>query len=132
MIAGGNATTVVTDLGRSIRFYVETLGMKLVSHQPDWATVDAGDGFIIGLHPAPAAPPKAAPAGAAHGHAPHGVAVGLRVKGRLEDVVSVLENRGLSFHVKVDPGVKLAFFSDPDGNPLYLYEELAATPTPTP
>ena len=53
------------------------------------------------------------------------LSIGLRVKGRLEDVVSVLENRGISFHVQTDAEVKLAFFTDPDRNPLYLYEDAA-------
>jgi catechol-2,3-dioxygenase len=120
MIAGGNVTTVVTDLGRAIRFYTETLGMKLVTESVGWAEIDAGDGFIIGLHPAKVGAPKAA----AHtGQSP--VSVGLRVKGQLGDVVSVLENRGITFHLQTDAAVKLAFFADPDGNPLYLYQVTA-------
>jgi catechol 2,3-dioxygenase-like lactoylglutathione lyase family enzyme len=116
MISGGNATAAVTDLGRAVRFYVETLGMKLVAASETFATVDAGSGFVIGLH---AAPVK----GEGEQRRPP-ISIGLHVKGRLEDVVAVLENRGIEFRVKADPRVKLASFADPDGNPLYLFEEL--------
>ena len=40
------------------------------------------------------------------------------------DVVEVLSNRGVAFHgpVREEGPVKLAFFADPDGNALYLFE----------
>ena len=42
MISGGNATIIVADMDRSIRFYTDVLGMKLTNRfGNDWATVSA-------------------------------------------------------------------------------------------
>ena len=52
MIHGGNATVYVADINVSIRFYTETLGLKLRMRAGDnWAEIDAGPGLVIGLHP---------------------------------------------------------------------------------
>jgi catechol 2,3-dioxygenase-like lactoylglutathione lyase family enzyme len=123
VIAGGNATLIVSDLDRAVRFYVETLGFKLrVREDGDvWAEVDGGDGVVLGLHPA-----------SGHAHAPkpgaHGsISIGLEVNQPIAEVALVLANRGVVFHgaIRDDGPVKLAFFADPDGNALYLYERLA-------
>ena len=122
MIAGGNATIYVSDLGRSVRFYVETLGFKLIERFGDeWAAVDAGDGLVLGLHPARVDGPMPGAAGS--------IQVGFNVTTPIAEVVEVLENRGVAFHGRVvggvDDVVRLAFFSDPDGNALYLVEASA-------
>ena len=42
-------------MDRSVRFYTEVLGLKLTNRFGDsWATVEAGKGLTIGLHPASA------------------------------------------------------------------------------
>jgi catechol 2,3-dioxygenase-like lactoylglutathione lyase family enzyme len=116
MIAGGNATIYVSDLGRSLRFYIETLGFKLVERFGDeWASVDAGDGLVLGLHPAREGGPKPGALGS--------IQVGFNATTPIAEVVMVLENRGVVFRGPIkDDGVKLAFFSDPDGNALYIVE----------
>ncbi len=117
MIKGGNATIFVTDMDRSVSFYTETLDLRLVFRAGDhWATIDAGDGLQLGLHPASPRNPAPGTAGA--------VTVGLAVDESIERVVSTLEKRGVVFHGPVvDEGqLKLAFFTDPDGNELYLAE----------
>ena len=114
MIAGGNVTLCVAELDRALRFYIETLGMKLVEESPGWAVVDAGEGFDIGLRvtvPDPAAQPSSR------------VSVGFRVKGLFDDALAVLENRGIRFEKKSAGAMKIAAFVDPDENPLYLYAE---------
>src|SRR5947207_136105 len=51
MIRGGLVTLFVRDVEHAVRFYVESLGMKLVEQAgTGWAVIDAGDGFRIGLH----------------------------------------------------------------------------------
>ena len=53
MITGGNATVFVSNMDNSVRFYTEVLGLKLTNRFGDsWATVEAGKGLTIGLHPA--------------------------------------------------------------------------------
>jgi catechol 2,3-dioxygenase-like lactoylglutathione lyase family enzyme len=117
MIAGGNATLYVSDLGRSIRFYVEIMGFKLISkHGEHWAEIDAGEGLILGLHP---------------GEAKRGsMAIGFNVDVPIEQAVAVLDNRGVQFEgeIKRGKGPALAHFVDPDGNPLYLTESVRSTP----
>src|SRR5215469_833122 len=52
MISGGNVTVFVTNMDRAVRFYTETLGLKLAYRFGDhWASVEAGRGLTIGLHP---------------------------------------------------------------------------------
>jgi catechol 2,3-dioxygenase-like lactoylglutathione lyase family enzyme len=123
MIAGGNATLLVADLDRAVRFYVETLGFKLrVRHGPprDWAEVDAGGGLVLGLHPAPEAPERGGPRPGVRGS----ISIGLEVNQPIDEVVQVLSNRGVVFQgpVRQDGPVKRASFADPDGNALYLAE----------
>jgi catechol 2,3-dioxygenase-like lactoylglutathione lyase family enzyme len=118
MISGGNATLVITDMDRALRFYVERLGFKLRERFGDeWAEVDAGDGLVLGLHRAGGHGPKPG----THGS----ISVGFTVNQPIAEVVEVLANRGVPFHgpVKEDGAVKLAFFADPDGNALYLAEQ---------
>jgi len=117
MIDGGNATIYVTDMDRAVAFYTETLGLDLVYRAGEhWASVTAG-GFEIGLHPAGAHTPAAGTTGA--------VTVGLSVDEPIDRVVAVLLARGVTFRGPVvdDGPVKLAFFTDPDGNELYLAED---------
>ncbi len=126
MIAGGNATLLVADLDRAVRFYVETLGFKLrVRNGPHWAEVDAGGGLVLGLH---TAPEHGGPRPGAHGS----ISIGLEVNQPIAEVVQVLSNRGVVFQgpvrepIREGGAVKLAFFADPDGNALYLAEPYEA------
>ncbi|WP_211876965.1 VOC family protein [Pseudarthrobacter albicanus] len=117
MIRGGNATIYVSGMDRSVLFYTEVLGLGLAFRAGDhWASIDAGDGMVLGLHPAGAGSPVPGTAGA--------VTVGLGVDEPIEGVVSTLEGRGVVFHGSRAEagGLRLAFFTDPDGNELYLAE----------
>jgi catechol 2,3-dioxygenase-like lactoylglutathione lyase family enzyme len=118
MIAGGHVTLAVTDLGRAIRFHVETLGMKLVAQDERTGTIDTGEGFIITL----LSGRRAGQTKPALGESVPDAMVGLRVKARLPDVVAVLENRGIVFVVQD----RRAHFRDPDGNDFYLFEAPAS------
>ncbi len=53
MIEGGTPTIYVSDMDRAVEFYTEVLGLRLESrYGNEWASVDAGKGMTIGLHPA--------------------------------------------------------------------------------
>ena len=110
MIAGGQVTLFVADVGASVRFYVETLGMKLVEEGgAGYAVIDAGEGFRIALHAGGAAKAvKGTPK------------VGLYPKMPIAQAIAILENRGVAIDVIEDAKVTLATFHDPDGNVLYL------------
>lgn len=116
MISGGNATVFVNDLENAVEFYGGTLGLNVTMHAPGhFAMIDAGGGFLIGLHPAGKGPTPGAKGG---------MQVGLTVTRPIQEVVDALKARGVSFSTPVidDGPVKLAFFEDPDGNDLYLCE----------
>jgi catechol 2,3-dioxygenase-like lactoylglutathione lyase family enzyme len=116
MITGGNATVMVRDFDRAVRFYTETLGFKLLCRAGnEWAEIGAAAGLTIGLH-----------AWGGHGPAPgsaSGISLGLTVPA-IEPAIEQLRARGVEFRGPVvdNESVKLAFFGDPDGNPLYLCE----------
>jgi catechol 2,3-dioxygenase-like lactoylglutathione lyase family enzyme len=113
MIRGGLVSLYVRDVGAAVRFYVETLGMKLIEESgPGWSVIDAGGGLRIGLH---AGPPDA-PRGAG---APR---VGLSPKIPIREALAILENRGVVFDVTTEGHVTIATFHDPDGNTLYLHQ----------
>ncbi|MDA4114572.1 MAG: VOC family protein [Thaumarchaeota archaeon] len=114
MITSGNVTVLVSDLARSVGFYTETLGLELkVRYGENYAEV-AVEGLTVALHP----PVKD---GASHGGS-QSLSVGFAVPD-LRAAVEELKEKGVSFsRIAEDGFVKLAFFSDPDGNPLYLAE----------
>ncbi len=116
MIAGGHVTLAVTDLERAARFYIEALGMKFVAQDERSVTIDAGDGFVVVLLSGRHASEKPALATTM----PDAM-VGLRAKGRLEDVVAVLENRGIVFVMQDKGDARRAHFRDPDENEFYLF-----------
>ncbi|WP_460629390.1 VOC family protein [Intrasporangium mesophilum] len=111
-------TIYVTDMDRAVAFYTDTLGLRLVYRAGDhWAGIDAGEGLQLGLHPASKRAPAPGTAGA--------VTVGLSVDEPIEQVADALKQRGVAV-VGPDPDaegrLKLAYFADPDGNPLYMAE----------
>ncbi len=115
-IEGGVATVFVRSMDEAVRFYTETLGLALQYRAGDhWAQVDAGQGFLIGIHPA---------GDGANPGVSGGVQIGLSVNRPIQSVVDGLQARGVAFSGEVidDGPVKLAFFKDPDGNVLYLVE----------
>lgn len=117
MIQGGNATIYVSDMQRALDFYTGPLGLRLVFRAGDhWAQLDAG-GMAIGLHPA--SPDNPAPG------TPGGITIGLSVDVPIADAVATLAAHGVDVRGPVSGGggTALAFFADPDGNPLYLAEE---------
>jgi catechol 2,3-dioxygenase-like lactoylglutathione lyase family enzyme len=96
----------------SISFYTETLGLKLKTRYGDNYAEVAVEGLTVALHP----PVRG-------GSSPGGsqsLSIGLAVSD-LHAAVEELKRRGVSFsRVTEDGFVMLAFFADPDGNPLYL------------
>jgi catechol 2,3-dioxygenase-like lactoylglutathione lyase family enzyme len=118
MISGGNITVMVSNMDASVRFYTEVLGMKLTNRFGDhWATVDAGRGLIIGLHPASPKYPAPGTKG--------GMLIGLEIDEPIQQVVDRLRGKGVHFlGPVVNDGFVGSFadFEDPDGNWIYLWE----------
>ena len=118
MFSSGNVTIGVANMDRAVRFYTETLGLKLAYRFGDhWASVELGKGLTIGLHPASAS-------GEIPGGRKGSMAIGLELSGSIEDAMKSLEAKGVKFQGPVNEGKsgKFAAFADPDGNSLYLAE----------
>jgi predicted enzyme related to lactoylglutathione lyase len=117
MISGGNATIFVSNMDEAVRFYTDVLGLRLTDRFGDaWATVDAGKGLTIGLHPAS---PKYPPPGTKGA-----VMLGLEIDEPIETVVARLKQKGVRFTgaiIEEDAG-KFAHLQDSDGNQMYLWE----------
>lgn len=119
-ISGGNVSIYISNMDRAVAFYVESLGLALRTRINDeWAELDAGNGLIIGLHPAQ--PPRTLPAGTRGA-----INIELRVTKPLEEVVAGLEAAGVHFNGPIVsyPNVRLASLSDPDQNELLLAQVL--------
>ena len=112
MISQANVTVMVADMNRAIKFYTETLGLKLKAHYGDqFAQVEA-PGVIIALHPASKGGPRPGNS--------ESLSIGFAVD-NLEKAMGELKAKGVPFSkVTDDAQVRLAFFTDADGNPLYL------------
>ena len=119
MISRGMATVYVSDMDNAVRFYTQTLGLRLKwRHENNIAMVDAGPGQTMALHPMTAAAP--APPGTRGS-----VQLGLVVDEPIERVVSRLQERGVTVGgdiVTFDAG-KCVMIADPDGNDIYLWEQ---------
>jgi catechol 2,3-dioxygenase-like lactoylglutathione lyase family enzyme len=122
MFAGGIVTVFVSDMERSLRFYTEQLGLRLLQrYESQFAIIDGGHGLTIGLHPA--ASVNSTP------ERKSGIAIGLYLTEKIQDAVNALKARGIKFHdtIVTEENVgRFAYFSDPDDNSLYLAEMKSA------
>ena len=118
MISGGNATIIVATMDNSIRFYTEVLGLRLTNRfGSDWATVSAGVGLTIGVHPASAHYPDPGTKGS--------ILLGLDIAVGIEAAVAHLARHGVNVKgnvVRSGPG-NFINLEDPDGNEIYLWEK---------
>lgn len=120
-----HAAIIASDYPRSKAFYTEILGLRIVAEtyreaRDSWKLdLELPDGTQIELFSFPAPPPRPS----------YPEACGLRhLAFTVADVAAVvawLETKGVAVEpVRVDAltGKKFAFFADPDGLPLELYE----------
>jgi catechol 2,3-dioxygenase-like lactoylglutathione lyase family enzyme len=115
MLKNGNVTLMVSDLERAVRFYRDKLGLALVYRAgDDWAQL-AMNGLTVGLHPRRPGADAPQPQGQ--------ISLGFEVD-HLDQAMKALRAKGIEFapETQDDPGARIAFFSDPDGTPLYLIQ----------
>jgi len=101
---------MISDMNRAIDFYTNILGLELLNRYGEhYAEVQAPD-LLIGLHPST-------------GNITTGnnLSIGFGIVS-FDETVRELESKGLKFRVEVDGWIRLAYFADPDGNPLFLAE----------
>jgi predicted enzyme related to lactoylglutathione lyase len=122
MITGGNATVFVSNMDNAVRFYTEILGLRLTNRFGDrWATVDAGKGLTIGLHPASPKFPAPGTRGA--------MMLALEIGISIEQATARLSERGVKVGGIIrDSAGNFADCEDPDGNPICLWEVSQAVP----
>lgn len=116
MFANGNVTVYVSNMDAAVRFYSEILGLRLAYRFGDhWASVEAGKGLTIGLHP---------DTGASRAGQKGGMEIGLELKGSIHEAVRALQAKGVKFQgpIREDEAGSFAYLTDPDGNPIYLAE----------
>ncbi|MBM4418152.1 MAG: hypothetical protein FJ033_07550 [Chloroflexi bacterium] len=112
----GTITVYVSDMARAIGFYSETLGLPVAYRGGSGFTaIAAGGGWNIGLHATHPGSPTPRARGA--------LSVGFAVAD-LDAAIATLRGRGLALDSPPPSvgGIRLAHFTDPDGNPLYLYQ----------
>jgi catechol 2,3-dioxygenase-like lactoylglutathione lyase family enzyme len=127
MISGGNATIYVSDIDAAIRFYTESLGLKLTNRfGRQWATVqtgpsywttdEVGAGLVIGLHPRSPRHPAPGTRG--------GVGFGFETYDPIEVTMASLVQRKVRITGEVIrfEGGNSVSFEDPDGASTYLHE----------
>jgi len=111
-ITGSNVTIMVASMANAVKFYTDTLGLKLiVRHSSHWAEIQAGK-LTIGLHP------RVKKKQVIQGN---NMTIGLQVD-NIQKAMKVLEKKGIQFDFKKDSAVLQAYFNDPDDNLLYLFQ----------
>jgi catechol 2,3-dioxygenase-like lactoylglutathione lyase family enzyme len=120
----------VSDMGRSVAFYRDTLGLPLKFESPDWSEFATG-ATTLALH---ASAPAAAGSQAANPAAPAAgtCAIGFSVPD-LNHTYAELRERGARFVVppteQPKEGIRLAVCTDPDGFTISFAEPLAREAT---
>ena len=109
---------VVSDMGRSVQFYRDQLGVPLKFESPEWTEFETGR-TVLALHGGgkPGAPPPEPKAGTA--------TIGFYVE-NLESEFTELKGKGVVFTMpptdRGEEGIKLAVCLDPDGLPISIAE----------
>jgi predicted enzyme related to lactoylglutathione lyase len=114
-MASGVATVwmPVEDMSRALKFYGETLGLKVKMEGDDWSELDA-NGVSIGLNGREET----------HGESTGGAVLTLQPDGTLYDELVRLTDAGVTFvgEVSEHPWGRIAAFKDSEGNDLQLFE----------
>jgi lactoylglutathione lyase len=114
---------IVTDMDRSVRFYRDTLGLKLRFQSPDWTEFDMGT-TTLALHGGgKSAPPRTGPPEQFAGTA----SIGFSVE-NVDAVYEDLQKKGVRFvmppKTQEGEGIRLAVLVDPDGLSISLAQSL--------
>lgn len=119
MIQGvDNIFYFVSDMKRSIEFYRDVLGLRLLKEGEQWSTFEVG-GLVLGLHSTQGKPLLQNVVGE------RGIIAGAQVTLRVDDVHQAYEAfraKGVQFvsNIIEQPWADLAKFVDPDGNRLII------------
>jgi lactoylglutathione lyase len=114
LIVEATVTVLVSDLDRALHFYRDILGLVVKKKFTKYAEVEI-NGFLLGLH--------LVKGDAAAANVTGNLSVGFRVED-LEAEVARLVEHGILFSSSIQEGEGgwFAYFQDPDGTPLYLWQ----------
>jgi catechol 2,3-dioxygenase-like lactoylglutathione lyase family enzyme len=119
VIRNASVTVIVNNVETAVRFYTDALGLKLKARYGEQFAEIEAQGTTIALHPP-------IENGAQPGRS-ESMSIGFAVDD-LDIAVDELKRKGVVFsRVADDVQVRLAFFTDPDGNPLYLSQSKWST-----
>ncbi len=109
----GLVMIVVRDMERSVAFYRDVLGLKLLIHQDNWSQFDAGN-IIIGLHPE-GDEVKVSPT--------TGMSIGIYVDD-MDQAVAEIRRRlaKIAIGPRAEPFGRWALLFDPDGYSIQIIE----------
>ncbi len=109
----GLVMIVVRDMERSVVFYRDVLGLKLLIHQDNWSQFDAGN-ILIGLHPE-GEEVKVSPT--------TGMSIGIYVD-NMDQAVAEIRSRlaKLAIGPRAEPFGRWALLFDPDGYSIQIIE----------
>lgn len=119
MFLEANVTILSSDFTRSVKFYSDVLGMRLVFRNAEqWAELTAS-GLTVGIAPAPIESSAPSPR----------MALSFNVMS-LESAIESLSGKGVKFESDIvnKPSARTMQFADPDGNPIFLCEVKKAFP----
>ncbi len=109
----GLVMIVVSNMDRSVAFYREVLGLKLLFHQSNWSQFDAG-GMLIGLHPE-GEQVKVSPT--------TGFSLGIYVDDITKSCSEIKRRHGnIAIEPRSEPFGRWALLKDPDGYGIQLIE----------
>lgn len=115
--SGGHAIVYVSDMDAAIRFYTETLGLKLTNRfENHFATAEVGRSLVLGIHPQTPNTPVPGTKGS--------VTLGLMVDEPIDTVVTRLAQRGVRLNGRSE-SARSVDIEDLDGNVITLWEAQA-------
>ena len=101
---------MVSDMDKAVAFYTDTLGLKLLNrYGNNYAEIQAAD-LMIGLHPSSEKITKG-----------NNLSIGLGVV-NFDQTIKNLNSKGIKFTMEEEGWIRLAHFTDNDGNSLFLAE----------
>ncbi len=109
----GLVMIVVRDMERSVAFYRDVLGLRLLIHQSNWSQLDAGN-IILGLHPE---------GEEVHVSPTSGMSLGIYVDSMDKAVTEIRRRYGkIAIGPRSEPFGRWALVHDPDGYSVQIIE----------
>lgn len=101
---------MVADMDKSVEFYTNKLGLKLLNqYGHHYAEIQAPD-LLIGLHPKND-----------NTVVGNNISIGFGVK-EFDLLIEQLQSKGIELKIEVDGWIRLAYFTDLDNNALFFAE----------